>query len=303
MTQDDRRAVTDTRPRVRYELPEPGIARVVLARPERRNAQDKRLLYELNDAFDRACQDDGVKVVILAADGPDFSSGHDLGDGSSMGEFEPVGCWGGFDLPGAEGYLAQEEEIYLGLCWRWRNIPKPTIAQVQGRVIAGGLMLVWPCDLIMASEDASFSDPTVAFGINGHEFFAHVWELGARRAKELLFTGGSLGAAEARAIGMVNRVVPIDELESATLDLARTIRERPSMGLKLAKLAVNQSLDAQGMYESVQSAFTLHHLGHAHNMQVFGSLGDPGGAEVIRRLSSRQARAAAPGDGPGETRP
>ena len=164
--------------RIRYETPDDHVARIVLARAEARNAQDRRMLYELNDAFDVAAQDEGIRVVILAADGPDFSSGHDLRDRSPMSDFEPVSCWGGFDAPGAEGIMAHEEEYFLGLCWRWRNFPKPTIAAVQGRAIAGGLMLIWPCDLIVASEDALFSDPVVAFGLNGHEFFVHAWGSG-----------------------------------------------------------------------------------------------------------------------------
>jgi enoyl-CoA hydratase len=196
-----------TSERIRYEDLGDGVARIVLARADTRNAQDKHLLYQLNDAFDLAAQDDAVKVVILAADGPHFSSGHDLRDRSSMTEFTPVSCWGGFELPGAEGWMAREEEIYLGLCWRWRNFPKPTIAQVQGKAIAGGLMLVWVCDLIVASADAEFSDPVVAFGVNAVEFCVHSWEVGPRRAKEMLFTGDPVTAAEARQLGMVNHVV------------------------------------------------------------------------------------------------
>lgn len=276
--------------RVRYENPADGVARIVLARPEARNAQDKAMLYELNDAFDRACQDNNVKVIVLAADGPDFSAGHDLGDvDTPVDAFAPVGCWGDFDAPGAEGYLAKEQEYYLGLCWRWRNIPKPTIAQVQGRAIAGGLMLVWTCDLIVASDDAQFSDPVVAFGVNGIEYFAHVWELGARRAKEVLFTGAAISAAEAADIGMVTRVVGRADLERETLALARRIAERPMMGLKLAKMSVNQSVEAQGLWTAIQSAFSLHHLGHSHNMRVHGSLGDPAGASVIRRLAKNES--------------
>src|SRR5699024_696000 len=110
---------------------------------------------------------------------------------------------GAFDAPGIEGHFAFECEAFLGLCRRWRELPKPTIAQVQGRVIAGGLMLVWPMDLVVAAEDASFSDPVTAFGANGVEYFAHAFEIGARRAKELLFTGEAMTASEARAIGMV----------------------------------------------------------------------------------------------------
>jgi enoyl-CoA hydratase len=268
---------------IRYEQPAAGVARIVLARADTRNAQDKRMLYELNEAFDRAARDNAVKVIVLSADGPHFSSGHDLRDRSRVADFEPVGNWGGFDLPGAEGYMAVEHEIYLGLCWRWRNLPKPTIAQVHGKTIAGGLMLMWVCDLVIASEDATFSDPVVAFGVNGVEYFAHPWEVGIRKAKEMLFTGAAIGASEARALGMVNQVVPRAELEKFTLELALRIASRPSMGLKLAKQSVNQAQDAQGFWTALQSAMSLQQLGHSNNAQVHGMLVDPSGAEVIRR--------------------
>ncbi len=159
--------------RIRYEQPEQEIARIVLNRPEKHNAQDARLLYELNDAFDLAVADNDVRVIILAAEGPDFSSGHDFTSApfrEVLKDFEWVGCWGGYDRPGPEGMMAWEEEIYLGFCWRWRNLMKPTIAEVRGKVVAGGLMLVWPCDLIVASSDAQFCDPIVAMGLNGNEF-------------------------------------------------------------------------------------------------------------------------------------
>ena len=127
--------------RITYEVSE-GVARIALNRVEVRNAQDKAMLYELNDAFDLASRDDKVKVIVLAANGPHFSSGHDLADRTDVTEFSQVSNWGGYDKPGAEGRQALEEEIYLGLCWRWRNLPKPTIAEAQGKVIAGGLSLV-----------------------------------------------------------------------------------------------------------------------------------------------------------------
>lgn len=273
----------ETRDGIRYETPAEGVARIALARPEARNAQDKPMLYALNAAFDRAAHDDAIKAIVLSADGPHFSSGHDLRDATSVSDFEPVGNWGGAALPGAEGTMAVEQEIYLGFCWRWRNLPKPTIAQVHGKTIAGGLMLAWVCDLIVASDDATFSDPVVAFGVNGVEYFAHPWEVGVRKAKEMLFTGEALSAEEARALGMVNRVVPRDELESFTLDLARRIASRPSMGLKLAKQSVNQMQDAQGLWTALQAAMSLQQLGHSHNQQVFGTIVDPSGAGVIRR--------------------
>ena len=174
-----------------YETPAQHVARIVLNRPETRNSQDTRLLYELNDAFDIAAQDDTVKVIILAANGPHFSAGHDLREQNSyqkMSEFQTVGTWCGFTCAGAEAQMAREKEIYIGFSERWRNVPKPTIAAVQGRCVAGGLMLVWPCDIIIASDDAQFSDPVVSFGIGGVEFFQHPWEVGVRKAKEMLFT-------------------------------------------------------------------------------------------------------------------
>jgi enoyl-CoA hydratase len=285
---------------IRVEYPADGVARVVLARPETGNAQNPQMLQQLNDAFDLVAQDDGVKVVILAADGKHFSTGHDLyGDWFAGPPGKPVSTWGGFSLPGCEGWMAVEEELFLGLCWRWRNLPKPTIASVQGKVIAGGLMLVWPCDLIVAAEDAEFSDPVVAFGMNGTEYFAHAWELGARKAKELLFTGGAIGASEALSLGMINRVVEREQLQAVTLELAARIARMPSIGLKLAKQSVNQSMDAQGYWAALQAAFSMHQLGHSHHREIFDGLHvDPGGAALIRELSggapgrARQVRTA-----------
>jgi enoyl-CoA hydratase len=144
-------------------------------------------------------------------------------------------------------------------------------------------MLAACCDLIVASEDASFSDPTVAFGVNGVEYFSHAWDFGIRKAKELLFTGGQLSAAEARAVGFVNHVVPRDELEGFALSLAARIASRPAMGLRLAKQAMNQSQDAQGFRTALNAAMALHHVGHANNAEVHGQSIDPSGAEVIRR--------------------
>ena len=151
-------------------------------------------------------------------------------------------------------------------------------------------MLVWPCDLVVASEDAEFSDPVVAFGVNGHEFFVHAWELGHRKAKEMLFTGEAITAAEGKVLGMVNQVVPREELEACTLEMAEKIAQRPTVGLKFAKLSVNQSLDAQGLWTAVQSAFNLHHVAHAHNWVLHGQVIDPAGMAVVRS----QARGKGP---------
>jgi enoyl-CoA hydratase len=269
---------------IRLERPSERIARIVLARADKRNAQNMQMLYEINAALDIATQDDQVRVIILAADGPDFSSGHDLTDKSSeVGDYgAPVTGTGGFGLAGQEGYFAREQEVFLGFCWRWRNLPKPVIVAVQGRAIAGGLMLIWPFDIIIASDDASFADPVVAFGANGHEFFVHAWEVGHRKAKEMLFTGEPVSAQEAKELGMVNQVVPRERLESYTLEMAEKIAQRPMIGLRMSKLSVNQSLDAQGMWTAIQSAFGLHHFAHAHNQLMHGMIVDPAGMQIIR---------------------
>lgn len=264
-----------------YEMAAPRVARILLNRPERRNAQNTRLLYELNAAFDRAAQDNDVHVIILAANGPHFSSGHDLdeigaGDAHDNIQAETtVGTWCGFGCAGAEAQMAYEKEAYFGLSERWRNIPKPTIAQVHGKVITGGLMLVWPCDLIIASKDASFQDTAVDLGVCGVEFFNHPYELGVRKAKEFLFRSNVLTAEAAHAAGMVNHVVEREDLEPFTLAIAQEIARKPLFALKLAKEAVNAAQDAAGRSTVLQSAFGHHQLTHAHNMLVHGMLMDP----------------------------
>lgn len=274
--------MTDQWETVRFDKPAPGVGRVTLARPERANAQSYAMLSEVNQAFDVAANDTNVRVIVLAADGKHFSAGHDLADTSDINDLPHIGTQCHFNAEGAEGYMAREAEMYVGLCWRWRNIAKPTIAQVQGKVIAGGLMLVWPMDLIVCSEEATFSDPVVAFGVNGHEYFTHPYETGARIAKEMLFTGRALTAEEALRHGMVNKVVPLEDLESETLAMAAHIAKRPMFGLTLAKQSVNNALDAMGMYTAIQSAFGLHHVGHNHNMRLYDSLVNPEGIQVIR---------------------
>jgi enoyl-CoA hydratase len=266
-----------------YEMAAPHVARITLNRPDTRNAQNTQFLYALNDAFERATRDDDVKVIVLAANGPHFSSGHDVFESENkiellqkaMANYRTVTTAGGFERPGAEGYMAREEEIYSGFCERWRNIPKPTIAQVHGRCIAGGLMLVWPCDLIVASDDAQFLDNTVDMGVGGVELFQHAWEFGIRKAKELLFTADWLTAQEAHRLGMVNHVVPRAELADKTLQLAQRIARKPSFALKLAKEALNASQDAQGRKAALHIAFGLHQLAHWHNHALFGSIMDP----------------------------
>jgi len=262
------------------ERPDPRIARIVMNRPEARNAQNLQMTYDLNAAFDLTVQDDAVKVIILAGSGPHFSAGHDLrpgGKNEAGVDFPPVGNWGGFAEPNAHGRFAREQEIYLQITRRWRNLAKPTIAEVHGKCIAGGLMLAWACDLIVASHDAEFCDPVVNMGVCGVEWFVHPWELGPRKAKELLWTGDSWTAQEARSFGMVNHVVARDRLAGFTLELAGKIAAKPTFAVKTVKEAINRTLDIQGQNSAIEQAFGLHHLCHAHNMMKFGVIVDPSG--------------------------
>ncbi|MCC5579062.1 enoyl-CoA hydratase [Microtetraspora sp. AC03309] len=275
---------------VRYERRGP-VAVVTMNRPEYRNAQNSAMTYALDEAFYRAVADDEVKVIVLAGEGRHFSAGHDIGtperDAHVSFERKAVLWWDHVGKEGAESRFARESEVYLGMCRRWREIPKPTIAMVQGACIAGGLMLAWVCDLIVASDDAFFADPVVRMGIPGVEYFAHPWMMPPRIAKEFLYTGDRMPARRAYEVGMVNRVVARDELETETFALAEKIAAMPRLGLALTKKAVNQAEDLQGMHAGMDSVFGLHHLAHAHNAET--------SADSLAGMDPKSMKAAADG--------
>jgi enoyl-CoA hydratase len=278
---------------VRYDKPAAGVARITMARAKVRNAQGLRMTYEINRAFDLAVDDTEVRAIILAGDDPHFSAGHDLSDPGTE-EFPRVGTWGGYWSGGAAGRFAHEMEIFLEMCERWRNLSKPTIALIQGKCIAGGLMLAWVCDLIVASDDASFRDPTIDMGVMGAEFFMHPWELGVRQAKEFLFTTDWLSAEQARQFGMVNRVVAREKLASTGIELASTIARKPEFAVRAAKLAVNHAQDLMGRSHALRHSFALHHLTHAHNELVCGVPTDPSGTSSNVREKMLEANQAHP---------
>jgi enoyl-CoA hydratase len=217
----------DTPEFILYETPAHHVARILLNRPAARNAQNTQLLYELNDAFDRAAKDDDIKVVILASTGKDFSAGHDLHEhprSVDMKQYRTVGTSCGFACAGAEAQYDREKEIYLGFSERWRNFAKPTIAAVQGKCIAGGLMLVWPCDIIIAAENAKFGQPEINLGIlpgaGGTQRLPRA--VGKAKAMDLCLTARMMDATEAERCGLVSRVVPLDKL----LDEAHAVAEK-----------------------------------------------------------------------------
>jgi enoyl-CoA hydratase len=248
------------------------VAFVTMNRPEFRNAQNSAMTYALDRAFYAATEDEEVGTIVLRGAGDHFSAGHDIG--SPMRDVDVPYPRAATLEPshigraGAEGRMARENEVYVEMCRRWRAIPKPTIAMVQGACIAGGLMLAWVCDLVIASDDAFFADPVVRMGIPGVEWFAHPWQFGTRFAKELLFLGERVSAERARELGAVNRVVARDRLLEETLEVAERIAAMPRFGLALAKRAVNQAEDLMGLQTGIDSVFGLHQLAHAHNAEV-----------------------------------
>jgi enoyl-CoA hydratase len=251
------------------------IVRIMLNRPDSRNAQNRGLLVELNDAFLRAEADDDVRVVILGGTGPMFSSGHDLGSKASMEELmpgpnqHPTMTSTGGSRKGAERLMLQEWHYFFENTRRWRNLRKITIGQAHGDVFAAGLMLLWACDLIVGAEGTRFADVVgTRLGMCGVEYFAHPWEFGPRKAKELLLTGDALDIDEAHALGMVTKVFPADELNERTVEFARRIAQVPTMPALLIKESVNQSVDNMGFYNALNACFTIHELNHSHWAQV-----------------------------------
>lgn len=257
---------------VTYELLDEGtIARIMLNRPEARNAQNRGLLVELDEAFLRAEADDQVRVVILGGTGKLFSAGHDMGSKEAADDWanHPTAKTNGGTRVGAENLFLQEWHYYFQNTLRWRNLRKITIGQAHGNVYAAGLMLLWACDLIVGSEEVNFADVVgTRLGMCGLEYFAHPWEFGPRKAKELLLTGDSITIDEAHRLGMVSKVFKLDTLEEDTLNFARRIAALPTMTALMIKESVNQTVDNQGFYNALNSCFTLHELNHSHWAQI-----------------------------------
>jgi enoyl-CoA hydratase len=258
---------------VTYEsLDDGAIVRILLNRPKTRNAQHRGLLVELDAAFRRAEADDTVRVVILGGAGSMFSSGHDTGSKDLWAEQDPTspayqpthGIDGG-TRGDVESRMLQEWHYFFQNTLRWRNLRKITVAQVHGAVYAAGLMLMWACDLIVAAEGTVFADVVgTRLGMCGVEYFAHPWELGPRRTKELMLTGDSIDADEAYRLGMVSKVFPEADLSERTLEYARRIAKLPTVTSLLIKESVNQTQDNMGFYNALQACFTLHQLNHAN---------------------------------------
>ncbi len=271
---------------VLYELRD-RVAVISLNRPHAANAQDRALTYALDEAFTRFAMDDDAAVAILRGEGTHFSAGHDTSPHADYTtDFPPRSLWcANRSLADAEGIMAFEQEAWLGMCFRWRELPKPTIALVTGACVGGGLALAWSCDFIVASADAFFSDPVLVMGCPGIEFFCHPFVLGPRRAKEFLFTGERMPAQRAYEIGMVNHVYGRDEIDTQTMALAERIAQRPRFALALAKKSVNVAEEEMGLRGGIEHAFALHQLSHAHNLHTCGSAVQVSDPKELRHAS------------------
>jgi enoyl-CoA hydratase len=264
---------------------EPPIAWVRMNRARYRNAQSLILLEEMDDAFADGVSDDDIKVLIMAAEGDHFSSGHDLGTPETKEDYA------------RRGYLDAPKTVHATVNWkyfvemgmRWRDLPKPTIAAVQGFCVLGGWMLASQMDIIIAADDALFLP---AFS----QYFSAPWEMGARKAKEILFQSRFVEAEEALALGMVNQVVPRSELESETRELAGRIAESDPFALRMTKLSINQMEDAMGWRTAMQSAFANYMVAglsgviYPPEQREAGKRSLPAADQAVRHLKKKDAK-------------
>ncbi|MHB1419378.1 MAG: enoyl-CoA hydratase [Bacillota bacterium] len=234
------------------------VARIMMNRPEKANAQNHALLCEIDEAFTQADKDKEVRVIILGGNGKHFSTGHDI-----MGSADPdreIGPKGMYD--GMEDHIDYEAEYFFNYCLHIRDISKPTIAQVQGACVSGAYMMASMCDLIIASEDAFFSDPVVRMCCSSIELLTHPWDLGMRRAKEMIFLGERISAQELKQAGAINRVVPRERLEAEVEDIAQRLANTPPTTLKMAKKSLNYTQDAMGYKQALEYHFLMHNISH-----------------------------------------
>lgn len=223
------------------------ICRIRMNRPAKLNAQNPTLINEMDAAFAAAAADSDIRVVVLSGQGRVFSAGHDLEEPSYDRRRYTY-----------QTRLDMERGLFIEKMLRVRNLPKPTIAQVHGHCVAAGLMLAAMCDLIVCDETARFSNPVLQMALAGVQLLVEPWEIGARKAKELLWTAEALTAEEAHRLGLVNRVVPSARLEEEVSALALRIAELPPFAVRTVKKTINDTLDFMGQGRAWEHHFFLH---------------------------------------------
>jgi enoyl-CoA hydratase len=220
------------------------VARLTLDRPAVLNAINRAMIREIHSALDHVEADEGIRVLVVQGAGRAFSAGFDLKESVA----EPI-----------KGVAAWREVLKrdLDITMRFWRLRKPTIAAVHGYCLAGACELAVACDITIAADDAVFGEPELRFG-SGIVTLILPWIVGPKRAKEVLLTGNDrLSAAEAHAMGLVNRVVPRADLDAEALRVARTIAVMDGGAVRLTKEAINRAIDIMGLPQALEAGIDL----------------------------------------------
>lgn len=223
---------------VLYEVDGP-VATITLNRPDKLNALSTEVVLELDKRIAQASADDSIKVVLIAANGRAFSAGFDINDEIDDGTETPLD-W--------QPVLQRDADVTMRI---WSS-PKPTIAVVQGYCLAGACEIAMACDMIIASDDAKFGEPEIQYG-SGPVTLLMPFILGQKKTNELLFTGDTIGADEALSLGLINKVVTREDLESTARKLALRIAPTPLPILRLTKQSLNRAYEAKGLRVAVNA--------------------------------------------------
>jgi len=273
----------DASPTILYAA-DGAVATITLNRPHAANAQNSQMIDELDAAFDDAVADDTVRVIVLAAAGKHFSAGHDLKELLAGEEH-----WSAMRST-PEGKLRHEQVMYFDKLVKIRDLRKPTIAAVQGTCSAAGLMLASMCDLIVAADDAKFSNPVLRMSGVGVELLVEPWELGPRKAKEFLFCAQEFSAADAERYGLVNRVVPRADLAQAANEMAEQVALVPPLTAEAVKASINHMVDLQGQRESWRYHFMLHQfVSNTPTALAKVEARKAGGMDAVKKEQGRQS--------------
>jgi enoyl-CoA hydratase len=261
-------------PLVLVDEPSPGVRRLTLNRPEKRNALFNPLRAALFDALHAADRDDAVRVTIVRGAGTCFSAGYDLGGGNE-----------GTELPffTAAGEGQWPRHVTDGWMSIW-DLAKPVIAQVHGYCLAGGSELATGCDLVYVADDAKIGYPAVRFGVPDMQF--HAWFMGMRTAMEMMITGDSISGAEAARLGWANRAYPPGELDEAVLAVAERVAKVPPDIVQLNKRTVHRAMDVMGLRAAIRAGTELCALAiHQPSFQAF--IAQAGSKGLVAALTER----------------
>jgi enoyl-CoA hydratase len=267
---------------VLYETDGP-IAKISLNRPDKLNALNAEAVHELDRRIAEAGADDSIKVVLLAANGRAFSAGYDITDEIEDKTETPL-QW--------QPVLRRDVDVTMRV---WA-CPKPTIAVVQGYCLGGACEIAMACDMVIAADNAQFGEPDIQYGA-GPVTLIMPFILGQKKTNELLFTGDKVGAEDALALGLVNRVVPIDELEATARALALRIAPTPLAVLRLTKQALNRAYEAKGLRAAVDANVDISAILNGANtpeQQAFDKIANEQGLKAALIWRDQRYSAVAP---------